>query len=69
MISVSFCHWSQRKRANPKEKKHYFSNFSLFAEIQSNVDSLQREIRSMKTAVKGYVRHFKVRDRVMWVVY
>lgn len=32
---------------------------SLFAQIQSNVDSLQREIRSMKTAVKGYVKHFK----------
>lgn len=37
-------------------------NFSLFAQIQSNVESLQREIRSMKTAVKIYVKHFKVED-------
>lgn len=35
---------------------------SLFAQIQSNVESLQREIRSMKTAVKIYVKHFKVED-------
>lgn len=39
--------------------QQFLSWHSLFAQIQSNVDNLQREIRVMKTAVKGYVKHFK----------
>ena len=43
-----------------KELIQNFFYFSLFAQIQSNVDSLQREIRTMKMAVKAYVKHFRV---------
>lgn len=43
--------------------QQFLSWHSLFVQIQSNLENLQKEIKVMKAAVRGYVKHFKIGNR------